>query len=109
MRRIIAKTLVLFILFANLAWAADMDEAGITHGPAKVSSSLDAPSDNGDPVHDGLKDGSCDHCCHGTAHYFGFPAGTMPMLADCASIAAASRLNAYHSRYKEPPLQPPTI
>lgn len=112
MRRTIAKALVLFILFANLAWAADMDEIGVLHDATKVQATIglsDGPSDDGDSGQDGLKHGPCDHCCHGSAHYVGFPPGNVAAFQDPASAMPALWLTAYYSRDTEPPLPPPNI
>ena len=109
MRRLIARLLVFFVLFANLAWAADMDEIGVGHGSDPVVSlagGLDQPSGAG---HDDLKGGPCDHCCHGSAHYVGFPSQAFSAFTDCGSASPAFWLISYHGRDKEPPLQPPKI
>lgn len=112
MRRSIAKMLILFVLFANFSWAADMDEIGVGHGSDTVVSlagGLDQPSGDSGTGHDGLKNGPCDHCCHGSAHYIGFPPQSFSTFTDCGSASLAFWLTAYHGRDKEPPLQPPKI
>ncbi|MBZ0070142.1 MAG: hypothetical protein K8I04_00205 [Gammaproteobacteria bacterium] len=113
MHKIVAKALIFFILFANLAWAADMDEIGIAHDAAKISiSSIDGPggpSDDGGLGHDGVKNGTCDHCCHGSAHYVGFPPGAVTAFQYCASATHTLWLTAHYSRDTEPPLPPPNI
>ena len=112
MRRAIVKALIFFILFANLAWAADMDETGIAHDTAKVLVFSDGPgdpSDDGGAGHDGVKNGACDHCCHGSAHYVGVPYQTSLDFADDASCAPAVRVTTRYSRDQEPPLPPPNI
>lgn len=110
MYRIVAKTLIFFILFANLAWAADMDEIGIAHDSAKVfTSSIDGPAGPSDDGDGGLKSGLCDHCCHGSAHYIGFPTEAGNTFQGCASFAPALWLTAHYSRDIEPPLPPPNI
>lgn len=112
MRGAIVKALIFFILFANLAWAADMDELGVQHDPAKVQASVGGsggPSDDGDSGHNGLKHGPCDHCCHGSAHYVGVPYQTSLDFADDVSCAPALRVTTRYSRDIEPPLPPPNI
>ncbi|MEW5756455.1 MAG: hypothetical protein AB1810_09125 [Pseudomonadota bacterium] len=113
MRRAVVKALMFFILFANLSWAADMDELGIAHDAAKVfTSSVDGPggsSDDGGLGHDGAKNVGCDHCCHGSAHYVGVPHTASPVFADNASCIPAQRVIARHSRDQEPPVPPPNI
>lgn len=112
MHRRIAKALIFFILFANLAWAADMDEIGFAHHATEVQASIsgaDGQSDVGDTGHIGLKHDSCDHCCHGSAHYVGVPYQTSFDLADNASCAPALRVTTRYSREPEPPLPPPDI
>lgn len=113
MYRIVAKALIIFILFANFAWAADMDEIGIAHEVAKMSiSSIDGQSGatDGGFGHDDMKNGStCDHCCHGSAHYIGFPPGAVTAFPQFTSTTSTSWLTAYYSRDTEPPLPPPNI
>lgn len=113
MRRAVVNVLIFFILFANLSWAADMDELGIAHDAAKVFTSsvdgLGGPSTDGDFGHDGAKHGSCDHCCHGSAHYVGVPHTASPVFADNASCAPALWVTARYSRDQEPPVPPPNI
>lgn len=113
MRQIIAKSLIFLILFANLAWAADMDEIGIADDATKAFTSLIAggggASDDGSTGHDGLQNGTCDHCCHGSAHYVGLPPGAVTAFQDPASVTLALWLTAYYSRDTEPPLPPPNI
>ena len=112
MHRKIAKALIFFILFANLAWAADMDELGISNDSSKVQASVSAlggPSDDGGTGHDGVKNGVCDHCCHGSAHYVGDPHQTSLDFAADVSCASALRVTTWYSRDIEPPLPPPNI
>ena len=114
MRRAIVKVVIFFILFANLAWATDMDELGIVHDAAAkaFSSAVDesgGSSDDGVAGHDGLQNGPCDHCCHGSAHYIGLPPGAVTAFQDPASVTLALWLTAYYSRDTEPPLPPPNI
>ncbi len=106
MRGIVAKTLIFFILFANLAWAADMDEVGVVHDSAKLLVISDAPED---PIDNGHNNDPCDHCCHGTAHYVGLPHKTTPTFTDNTSCVPSPQLAAYLGRDLDPPVPPPNI
>ncbi len=107
MYRMLAKVLILFILFANLAWAADMDEVGVVHDSAKLLVISDAPQDPVD--NDGHKKDPCDPCCHGTALYVGLPHKSTPTFTDNTSCAPSPQLAAYLGRDLEPPVPPPNI
>lgn len=112
MRRATAKVLVLFILFGNVAWAADIHEAASAPAAAHTGD-YDHSGGQSDPGHDPQHDGSsgtpCDHCCHGAAHYLGFPPKIHFALFATGSCAPALRVAGYRSRAKEPPLPPPNI
>ncbi len=108
MQRFIAKLLVFFILFANLAWAADMDEVLAVASPGEVFLTGDLP-DNHDFGHDVQKTTPCNHCCHGSAHYTGLlPTSPITLPSSTCNDQPLS-LAVVHSRDKEPPLQPPNI
>lgn len=113
MRRTVVKALIFFILFANLAWAADGYERGIAHDPAEVQASISTldgqPDEDGGTDHAGLKHGPCDHCCHGTAHYVGFPPDAVIAFPQFTSTTPTSWLTTCYSRDTEPPLPPPNI
>lgn len=112
MHRSIATILIFFVLFANLAWAVDMYEIGVGQGSDTVVSlvgGLDQPSGDGGTGYDGLKDGPCGHCCHGSAHLIGFPLQSFSAFTNRGSASPAFWLTAYRGRDKEPPLQPPKI
>lgn len=108
MCRIVARTLIFFILFANLAWAADMDEVGLANAADIVQ--LSVGSTDGAATGAACdKNGFCDHCCHGTAHYVGFPQQIAPAFAGNACCAPSFEVTAYQERDKEPPVPPPNI
>ena len=109
----LAKILIPFILFANLAWAADMDEAGSASGTEEVQTSLNVMDGSGDRAGDdnlqGAKMVFCDHCCHGGLHYLGLPAGVSHLFPDRVSSLPLAVTAGYRSRDLEPPLPPPNI
>ncbi len=114
MRQLIAKFLVFFILFANLAWAADLVEAGVLHADDQalsVGADLHAGhlGDGATPDSGDLKQVPCDHCCHGSAHYVGLTPHLLSALsaAECAVFLPVAA--ALSSRDNEPPLPPPNI
>lgn len=112
MRRFIAKSLILFVMFAGIAWAADLNEIALSsgaHATASVAGAVDGqPVPN--PINGKVPLGSaCDHCCHGAGHYVGFPSTpffVVPIARDRAPMIACA---AHSNRIKEPPLQPPKI
>jgi hypothetical protein len=108
MRRTIAKLLVFFILSANLAWAADMDEVRAATEPGKVLLAGDQPDEDGSG-HSVRNAPSCDHYSHESAHYSGLLPGSLllPPKSDCA--VRPLRLTALQSRDQDPPLRPPKI
>lgn len=106
MLRTIAKALVFFILFANLAWAMDMDEVDIVHDSAGLFVVGDVPDT---PIDHGQKNDPCDHYCHGTAHWVGLLHKTTPTFTDNASCAPSTQLAAYPGRDLDPPFPPPNI
>lgn len=112
MHKAIARILVFFVLFANLAWAADLDEIGVEYGSDTVVSlagSLDQPSGDSGTGHDSQNNGPCDHCCHGSAHCVGFLPQSFSAFTDSASDSPAFLLAAYRGHDQEPPLHPPKI
>jgi len=67
MRRFLTRMLIVSVLFAGLAWAADSHaEAFFGH-----DSELSAAHGAGDGT--ALAERACDHCCHGAAHLTGLP------------------------------------
>ncbi|GMR18398.1 MAG: hypothetical protein BMS9Abin33_0809 [Gammaproteobacteria bacterium] len=107
MRRFFIKILIIFIFSSNIAWAADAHaEAFLGHGLAEAIQ-LDSVQDTG-----GLSDAviyDYDHCCHGTAHYLGFPVKHQG-LTESLTKQDISRLGlVYHTYISIPPTQPPKI
>ncbi len=109
MRHFIARSLVFFILFGNFSWAADLDEAGIGDGHAVVVAAAAVMDSVADPgcLHQGADKGFCDHCCHGSAHYTGFPAVILHPFATCGACMPIAWVQDASSRDIEPPLPPP--
>jgi|GEM_PF-1407415 len=101
MRRFIAQLLALSILFAGVAWAAD------AHAEAFFGHDINVPSLGGDLPDDFSDDGSCDHCCHGTAHYLGLLLTSSAVVADTDGRVTVLPVVSYHSRANAPPTQPP--
>lgn len=109
MRRLIATTLVFFVLFANLAWAADLSEFRIaTSADASLIVTHDHNATDKGASHNQKSD-ICDHCCHGSAHYVGFPSATVAPFVDRGCASLVMTLAVYGSRATKPPLQPPRI
>ncbi len=98
MRTFIAKVLILFVLFGNIAWAADLDEIHLGEADITVQD-----GQHNLPVQD-----SCDHCCHGTAHFMGI----FTQLDKLAGIEPLRFINtSIKTRYfnsLQPPTPPPT-
>ncbi len=112
MRRMIARALMFFILFANLAWAADMDDGGLFHKDIKVlsiSDAADGQATDGSPGPDTPNHAPCDHCCHGSAHYVGLTQTALLSLPSARCAVQRLWLDAVYSHDKEPPLPPPNI
>ncbi len=108
MRQTIAKLLVFFILSANLAWAADMDEVRVATEPGKVLLVGDQPNADGSG-HAVQNTTPCGHFGHESAHYSGLLPGSLSLApkSDCA--VRPLRLTALQSRDQAPPLRPPKI
>lgn len=101
MRRLISQCLIISILYAGVAWAADTHaEAYFGHG-AEWSQGADNQPDTGNGVD------TCDHCCHGSAHYVGFPIAESVMTCDRKIQKALRNTNTHHSLILSPPTQPP--
>lgn len=107
MHSLIARVLVFFILFANLAWAADVHEMLAVPQPADILVAGDPASDSG--CDQGGHTASCDHCCHGAAHYVGVPPGDIAGFPAAESVRPSIRLSTATSYDLEPPLPPPNI
>ncbi len=101
----VARLLILFILSANLAWAADMDELYAAPESGKVL----AGADQQDPGHEAWKNTPCGHCCHATAHYVGLPPVSLSSFQSVDCVVEPGWLAAIYSLDKEPPLPPPNI
>ena len=114
MRPFVARLLTFFLLFANVAWAADIHEvtslvAGdtvMTYGD--LAAGWACPSDTQKSQDDG-RVVPCDHCCHGTSHYLGVLPDGIPNASHANDAVRVPGLVSYLSRAKEPPLQPPKI
>lgn len=101
MRRLIARCLIFSLLFANLAWAADVHAEAFFGHEAGWSQDADHSPDTG-PAAD-----TCDHCCHGGAHYTGMPAESAGMIGVVAAQAADPCIDPYLSFAVPPPTEPP--
>ncbi|GBE10241.1 hypothetical protein BMS3Bbin12_00245 [bacterium BMS3Bbin12] len=108
MRQTIAKLLVFFILSANLAWIADMDEVRAATEPGKVLLAGDQPDEDGSghAVQDSTP---CDHSGHESAHYFGLLPDPLSFRPKSDHAVRSPRLTALRSRDQAPPLRPPKI
>lgn len=113
MQSFLAKLIILFILFANLAWAVDMDEVGPPGETAGEPSIMNMTDDRGDGAgHDDAQAGKmvfCDHCCHGSVHYLGLPVSLSGVHTTSFFARPVSLGLGYRSRDLEPPLPPPNI
>jgi len=111
MHRPIAAIVALFLLFANLAWATDLEEFGVTPGDDVVAwaGCADSGQAGGESGHDGGQKAPCDHCCHGGGHYLGLPSSSLDARADAGPARPAPHMSALLDRDREPPLQPPRI
>jgi hypothetical protein len=106
MRRLILTVLVISNIGAGIEIAADYEdtwaEAGIFFANADhlQSSHLDG-GDGAD------KDGDCNHCCHGSAHFSGaaFSLPTLPFMHDSSGVALSYTSHSYAGA--SPPTPPP--
>lgn len=105
MRRFIIKILVIFIFSSNIAWAADAHtEAFLGHGLA-LAIQLDSVQDTG-----GLSDAiiyDYDHCCHGSAHFLGFPVRHQGLTESLTEQDISQHGLIYHTYISIPPTHPP--
>lgn len=101
MRRLVAQCLIVSLLFAGVAWSADIHAEAYFGHEAGWSQSLDQTPDTG-PAAD-----TCDHCCHGTAHYTGLLAGASVLMAPATQAAAVHGDDAHRSFALPPPIEPP--
>lgn len=106
MVRLVVSLMILCVLVANVAWAVAADDPASCPGAAPA---LDAVVDGGGPAQlpSDTDDAPWDHCCHGSAHYLGLPLTVFAAHRPDASAAPSAGIVTYHSRVKEPPLQPP--
>lgn len=89
------------LLYAGFAWAADMPgETLFGHG-AHWSQDADGQSDTGHAAD------ACDHCCHGSAHYLGFPIAESATMAFGEDETVLHRERSHRSLAIPPPIQPP--
>lgn len=109
MFKFIAKVLIVFILFAGVTWAADMDEIGC----AEESQSIAVAGDDNlssDPASSKASvDVPCDHCCHGAAHFVGFPSQAGAGLVDGGTDFFVVLVVAHATRGAQVPFHPPKI
>ncbi|HED52421.1 MAG TPA: hypothetical protein ENI83_02580 [Gammaproteobacteria bacterium] len=108
MRHAVARTLILFILSANLVWAADMDEICVApeSGNVLIGAVQPGGQDTGLDVQKGT---FCSHCCHASAHYVGLPPVSLTSFPNADNATEPVRLLVFYSFDKEPPLPPPNI
>lgn len=100
--------LVVFLLQANLAWAADVHEAMLAPSSDHFISIASAGHVDGTGQHKDHGVTPCDHCCHASSHFAGMPAAVFSFSSQ-RCIAAGLLASAYRSRLQEPPLPPPNI
>ena len=86
---------------AGVAWAADTHaEAFFGHG-AEWMQGADGHLDTGNGAD------TCDHCCHGSAHYVGFPMAESATTGYRENHNSAFVDDSYLSLALTPPTQPP--
>lgn len=101
MRRVISYFLIASTLCAGVAWSADRHiEAFFGHGTA-WSQVADGHTDTGNGAD------TCDHSCHGSAHYIGFPMAESVMAFFRENHDAVLDDDSYLSLHLPPLTQPP--
>lgn len=105
MRRAVATVLVFILVLANVAWSADLDEAVAGSG-VKVTDGSTHHADGADDLHEDHQ-ASCDHCCHGSAHFVGLPPARLLVAQARDNDAPVPARAPYRTRTIAPPLHPP--
>jgi len=103
MRRVITYCLIVSMVCAGVAWAADRHaEAFFGHG-AEWMQSAEGHLDTGNDTD------TCDHCCHGSAHYAGLPMAESATTCFRNNHNPASDDDSYLSLVLPPLTQPPIV
>ena len=100
MYRFITHVLIWCVISVNLAWAADFVEAVDTHDPQPLQVQLfDNLNDN--------QDESCDHGCHGSAHFLGVFSSDIDTISQYPNNYRAMPPTLVTSVTYQPPTPPP--
>lgn len=102
--------MIVFVLFSGATWAADFDEIDLAADvqSAAATAALASPSTHSE-TQKAPADVPCDHCCHGAAHYVGFPSESQTVLTHPSNAFPLVRPVARDTRSKEPPFHPPKV
>lgn len=102
MRKSLVYFIIFFLLGSNIAWAFDADEI------FQQSEKQDHVLVMADEV--GVLDSSsatCDHCCHGSAHFLGLLSDNNANSSHSLSRSLITVSHSPSSRAYQPPLPPP--
>ena len=107
MQKLTAQFLILFMLFANAAWALDSEFMVADHESTSshILDKLQIDVELDDERHNNSEDS--DHCCHGAAHLIGLTSVKLMRTEKVKEVAELQIVTRLISFKQLPPTPPP--